>query len=110
MLSIPEWPLIKMTGYKPKTTFWEDFSIADVFGVKEVEDTFNRVFKEWKDDTVYGTELAMVINWKQFQFAEDGIAKSEMCKLYCKLWEKIDSYICNNWGDEKLTFYYRETD
>ena len=108
---IPRWPLIDMTGYKPKTTFWEDFSIADAFGTKEVQDTFDRAFKEYKDDMVYATELAMVINWKQFQFADGGIiAKSDMAKLYQQLWFKIDKYIMNNWKDEKLAYYLKETD
>ena len=31
-----------------KTTFWEDFSIAERFGLSAIQDTFNRAFKEWK--------------------------------------------------------------
>ena len=110
MFSIPRWPLIDMTGYKPKTTFWQDFSIADAFGPSAVQDTFDRAFEEWKDDKVYGTELSMVINWKQFQFADNGICKSDMCKLYCELWKKIDAYIMDNWKGEMLDYYIKETD
>lgn len=40
MPRIAAWPIEKMTGYKPKTTFWEDFSIADAFGGAAVADTF----------------------------------------------------------------------
>ena len=110
-IRIPEWPLVRMTGYVPKTTFWEDFSIADSMGVDEVEDTFKRAFNEWKDDNVYGTELAMVLNWKQFQFAKDGwIAEGEMCELYIKLWKKMDAYVMRNWKGEKLNYYLKETD
>lgn len=29
-------------GYELQTTFWEDFSIADRFGLAAVLDTFNR--------------------------------------------------------------------
>ena len=35
-------------GYELQTTFWNDFSIADRFGLSAVQDTFNRAFKEWK--------------------------------------------------------------
>ena len=35
-------------GYEVKTTFWEDFSIAERFGLSAIQDTFNRAFKEWK--------------------------------------------------------------
>lgn len=110
-LNIPRWPLIDMTGYQPKTTFWEDFSIADGFGIKEVQETFDRAFEEWKDDKVYGTELAMVLNWKQFQFAKDGWkAEGEMCNLYIKLWKQMDAYVMKNWKGEDLSYYLRETD
>ena len=39
-----------MTGYRPFTTFFEDFSIAEVFGVDAVRETYNRAFKEWKSE------------------------------------------------------------
>lgn len=31
---------MNVNGYETKTTFWEDFSIADVFGVSAVKDTY----------------------------------------------------------------------
>ena len=37
-------------GYRPFTTFFEDFSIADNFGVDAIKDTYNRAFNEWKHD------------------------------------------------------------
>ena len=108
---IPRWPLIDMTGYKPKTTFWEDFSFADNVDEKAVRETFDRAFKEWKDDKVYATELSMVLNWKQFQFAKDGyLCDNDMCRTYMELWKKIDEYIVNNWKGEKLSYYLKETD
>ena len=30
-------------GYETKTTFWEDFTIADAFGVDAINDTFTAV-------------------------------------------------------------------
>ena len=41
---------MKENGYEVKTTFWEDFSIAERFGLSAIQDTFNRAFKEWKED------------------------------------------------------------
>lgn len=32
-MTIKTWNIEEMTGYKPQTTFYEDFSIADCFGV-----------------------------------------------------------------------------
>lgn len=42
-----------MFDYQFKTTFWTDFSIADVFGVSAIKDTFNRAFEEWRDNYIY---------------------------------------------------------
>ena len=37
-------------GYELKTTFWEDFTIAESFGVEAILDTFNRSFDNWKNN------------------------------------------------------------
>ena len=31
-------------GYTVQTTFWEDFTIADLFGLSAIRDTYNRAF------------------------------------------------------------------
>lgn len=49
-IRVPKWNVESETGYKPRTTFWQDFSIADVFGEDAVTDTFQRAFAEWKDN------------------------------------------------------------
>ena len=41
-------PMFKMIGYEEKTTFWDDFSIADAFGMVAIKDTYRRAFNEWK--------------------------------------------------------------
>ena len=40
-------------GYNVQTTFWEDFSAADIFGLSAIQDTFNRAFEEWKGNCKY---------------------------------------------------------
>ena len=47
------WNIEEETGYKPISTIYEDFSIADGFGVEAVKETFNKVFNEWKNDYKY---------------------------------------------------------
>ena len=37
-ISLPVWNIEQITGYKPITTFWQDFSIADKFGLDAVKD------------------------------------------------------------------------
>ena len=39
---------MKENGYEVKTKFWEDFSLAERFGLSAIQYTFNRAFKEWK--------------------------------------------------------------
>ena len=42
-------------GYELQTTFWNDFSIADRFGLSAIQDTFSRAFEEWKENYKYLT-------------------------------------------------------
>lgn len=44
-IKIPKWDIEEETGYKPFTTFWQDFSIADTYGLQAIQDTFNRAFE-----------------------------------------------------------------
>ena len=94
-------------GYEPKTTFWQDFSIADSFGGAAIQDTFNRAFEEWKSDHIYLTELVLVLNWKIWQWYEKDEA---IAQLYNKLWEQADAYACDNLQGEELQYFYTTTD
>ena len=72
MPTLPAWTMAAEIGYKPKTTFWQDFSIADLYGADAVQDTFNRAFDEWKTDYIYLTELVLVLNHKAWQHVKPG--------------------------------------
>lgn len=58
--------------WRESTTFWNDFSIADGFGIEAVKDTFERAFKEWKSNARYLCELTCVLNHKCWQHYESG--------------------------------------
>ena len=94
-------------GYKQITTFFEDFSIAENFGKKAIEDTFVRAFKEWKTDYKYLTELVMVLNWKIWQWYEKD---DELAQLYSTMWETADMWACENLKGDALDYFYRTTD
>ena len=94
-------------GYETKTTFWEDFSIADVFGIDAVKDTYNRAFKGWKDNYEYLTELVMVLNWKIWQHYENN---EPLARVYNELWQQTDLYAVENLKGEELEYFYRTTD
>lgn len=100
-------PFLEMTGYEPKTTFWQDFCVAEPFGEKAIRDTFKRAFKEWQNDKVYVTELVMVLNWKSWQYAE---TNERLARLYQELWGEADEWCCKNLKGEDLDYFYRTTD
>lgn len=98
-------------GYEPKTTFWGDFGVADVFAPIEtnsIRDTFDRAFKQYKDDREYGTELALVLNHKSWEHYNKENLK--LTKLYTELFDKLDKYILDNWKGDDLSYYLRVTD
>lgn len=96
-----------MTGYRPFTTFFEDFSTAEAFGVNAVRETYNRAFKEWKSDYKYFTELVMVLNWK---IQEHYQRNDTLARLYNELWATADSWACDNLKGEELSYFYDTTD
>lgn len=96
-----------MTGYRPFTTFFEDFSIAEAFGVDGVRETYNRAFKEWKNNYKYLTEFVMVLNWKMQEHYQ---SNDTLANLYNELWQKADSWAYDNLQGEELSYFYRTTD
>lgn len=95
-------------GYDCITTFWEDFSIADVFGMNAVKDTFDRAFKEWRSDYKYLTELVIVLNhrcWMHFNKGND-----KYSELYKDLFYKAKNYAEENLTGEEYDYYWRITD
>ena len=106
------WNIEAITGYKPITTFWEDFTIAEKFGESAIRDTFRRAFDGWKDNYKYLTELVMVLNWKIWEWMADAPTEEEkyIAKIYDQLWEQADHYACENLQGEELDYFYLTTD
>lgn len=98
---------IMSNGYEMKTTFWEDFTIADAFGVSAIEDTYKRAFNGWKHDYVYITELSLVLNWKMFQWYEKDDSKYQ---IYYNLYTKLDAWCMDNLRNSELIYYIDTTD
>ena len=95
-------------GYETKTTFWEDFTIADMFGEGAIKDTYKRAFREWKTNLVYVTELVMVLNWKLWQHYENN--NKIYSKLYDELWQKTHDWCLDNLKGDDLSYYLNTTD
>lgn len=107
-IPMPQWGVEKMTGYTPKTTFWQDFSIADRFGTDAIRDTYKRAFGEWKDNYVYLTELVMVLNHKSWQMYDAG--KYDASELYVALYEQACEYAYVNLAKDELRYFNRILD
>lgn len=89
-------------------TFWMDFSIADNFGAKAVEDTYNRAFGEWHDDYKMLTALVVTLNHKIWQHYE--AERHNIAKLYDSLWRQAEDYALTNLKGDELQYYYNIID
>lgn len=102
-------PFLDMTGYEPKTTFWSDFTIAEICGgEKAIRDTYKRAFEHWRCDYVYLTELVMMLNWKIWYHHDTGNMK--IAELYNDLWEQTDRWALENLKDEEKSYFIRTLD
>ena len=106
-MSFKDWNIEALTGYKPKTTFYMDFSIADKFGVEAIRDTYQRAFESWHEDIIYFTELVMVLNWKIYEHYE---SNTPLARLYEDLYFEADRWAQLNLEGEQLEYYYTTTD
>lgn len=71
-------------GYDSVTTFWDDFSIADKYGIAGVKDTYKRAFSEWKGNYKFFTELTLVLNHKIWQHYEGDRALAALYDRLCR--------------------------
>lgn len=101
------WNIEEITGYKPMTTYFEDFSIADQYGVDAIKDTFNKNFEQAKTNYKWLTEFVMACNWKTWEHHGHN---EQYAKLYNSLWEQADAYAMDNLKDEEIQYFLRTTD
>lgn len=112
VINLPKWGIEEYAGYTPKTTFWQDFSIAERFGEKAVRDTFRRAMSAWKSNYVYLTELVLVLNHKLNALYVVGGTQEQnhMAEVYNELWQKAEEYAQDHLKGEELRYFYRVTD
>lgn len=95
-------------GYRPFTTFWEDFSIADAFGVSAVKDTYNSVYNSWNDNYKYWTELVLILNWKiHDHYKSNNIA---LAQVYDELWYNARNHALDTFTKDEKQYFYEITD
>ncbi len=96
--SYPEWQKLR-----PDSTFYSDFSVADVYGLKAINDTFKRSFSAWKSNYKMLTELTAALNHKLWFWYNHGVNDYSM--LYDKLWKKADAYGIGHLKGEELQHF-----
>lgn len=106
-MRVRDWNIEAETGYKPMTTFYQDFSIADWFGRSAVVDTFKRAFHEWRENYLYLTELVLALNWKIWEHYQ---SNRILAGVYNDLWEQASEYAENELEGDELRYYYTTTD
>lgn len=95
-------------GYRPFTTFYEDFSIAEIFGTEAVVDTCRRCVKEWKNNVKYFTELVLIVNWKSWHHYKEG--NEEYTELYSELYHQVYRIAIETFTGEELDYFMETID
>ena len=93
--------------FKFKTTFWEEFSIAETYGSAGIQEHYDIAFAQWKDNLLYLTELVLVLNLKMFMWfqVDDAIGQT-----YERLWMYADAYALETLKGEDLHYYLSTLD
>ena len=90
-----------------KTTFYEDFSMAEMFGKEAIIDTYKRCLSEWSSDIKYFTKFVVALNHKiRERYEKD----KKVAKVYDKLWREADLLALQIFKGEDKDYYLRETD
>ena len=97
-------------NYRRRTTFYADLSIAEWYNKESVNDTYNRVMKEWLDNIEYVTEFVLCLNWKCWE--HHGRSNQEMAILYHDLYYKSVDAVCEHYKNDRkaMEYYYEITD
>lgn len=95
-------------GARPNSTFYADFSVADFYGTKAIEDTYKRCFDSWKENVKYYTEFVAALNHKIWFWHEAKV--DSYIQLYDRLWKKADEYGCNHFKGDDATHYFKVLD
>lgn len=104
-----DWNIEELTGYKPKTTFYSDFSIAEKFGEDAILETYKNFWHYWKDEYKYLTEMVMILNWKVWEHYKPE-TDNRLAKFYNEMYEECKRYAENTLKGEQLEYYYKTID
>lgn len=93
---------------RPTTTFYQDFVIAERFGINAVKDTYNRAFNEWKTNCLYLTEFVVVLN--QLCWYHHNNNNNELSDLYSDYYYQARDFALDNLEGEEFQHFWEVTD
>lgn len=107
--------------YERITTFFSDLSIAEVYGISSVKDTYKNVMTNWIGDIKYITEFVMALNHKCWEWYErynretDKTYKEKyknLSQLYSELYYKAYDKVTEHYSNDKnaLSYMYNVLD
>ncbi len=102
-MTVKYWTIEEATGYRPQTTFYSDFSIAERFGENAIRYRFEWALA-WEKNVIFMTELVMVLNWKIWEHYK---TNEPFARLYSELYEKAYEIAEKNFDEEGLKYFYR---
>lgn len=97
-------------------TFVSDFAIADWFGKDSVDETYERVKKEWLDDYVAFTEVVVALNmlsWANDALKRQGYdGREDFIRVYAGMYHRAckDFYDKYSGNQEACDHFFRMTD
>ena len=94
-------------GYTQISTFFQDFTIAEIFGTEAIVDTYHRALEDWKNNYKMLTELVLVLNWKIWEHYK---TSETVARIYNQLWQEASEYALDNFKDDELKYYLDTTD
>ena len=113
---VEEWVNKQLPLGPLKYTFVSDFAIADWYGKENIEDTYNRVKKEFINDYKAFTEVVIAVNWLSWAhnaLKDQGIdGRDEFIKVYSELYYRArdDFYAKYEGNQEACDYFFEMTD
>lgn len=107
-----------LPGGQPRTTLWQDFAIANAYGIPSIKDTFDKVMKEWGKDIDFMIELVFCVNtfswayWSRFQKSGKTLDK-QISQLYADYYGKVQDHVYGEdspFTKEEQSKYFEITD
>ena len=108
-----KWNIEEFIGYKPFTTFYDDFTIADFFGLDSIKKMYKGIFNRWKKQVKFITELALVLYYKYVEFNERAQFDSKyipVSEWYRETFINLQEWGYNNYEGEDLMYFYNTLD